>query len=154
MHERDLWLLIPICTNLFWLFASIIAGGVSFPHDGLACLMVAFLTSGVAVVGIMGFVVKDVTPTKAFLTLIGQTCILVLVYAVIYFHRLNVPNLSFPDALYYSVTTWTGLGFADLAPTREMRAVTAAQAITGYLYLGLLVSVLSSVVGRTTADQR
>lgn len=153
MHERDLWLAIPIVVNLIWLAASIIAGSVSFPHDGVGCLLVALLTSGVAVAGIFGFVVRDITPAKAFLAMMAQTCVLILIYAVIYVSRLAVPGLSFADALYYSVVTWTSLGYADLVPTEEMRVVTAVQAITGYLYLGLLVSVLSSVVAQPKPAQ-
>ena len=43
------------------------------------------------------------------------------------------------DALYFSVVTWTTLGYGDMRPLVELRLVAASEALLGYLHMGLLV---------------
>jgi hypothetical protein len=149
MNQRDLWLVIPVANNALWFVITIIVGSLtSFPLDGSGCALVAVFTSTVAIAAIGGFVVNDIGPAKTFVAMVGQTCVLILMFALVYYYRLDIEGMTYGDALYYSVLTWTSLGYADLSPSGEMRLVTAVQAITGYVYLGLLVSVLASVVGR------
>ncbi len=52
------------------------------------------------------------------------------------------------DALYFSVVTFTTLGYGDMAPHEEYRLVAAFQAIYGYLFLGALVGMLVAVFKR------
>ena len=40
---------------------------------------------------------------------------------------------SFRDSLYFSITTWTTLGYGDFAPIADMRLVTSIQAMTGLI---------------------
>jgi hypothetical protein len=148
MHERDVWVVLPIGLNLFWLCATVVMGTTSFPHDGLGCVLVALLTSAIAMFGIFGFVVHDIGPGKTFVAMLAQTIVLICLFAVLYLYRLDIERMTYADALYYSTLTWTSLGYADLSPVGDMRLVTALQAITGYVFLGLLVSVLSGVVGQ------
>lgn len=56
------------------------------------------------------------------------------------------------DALYFSVVTFTTLGYGDMAPREEYRLVAAFQAIYGYLFLGALVGMLVTVFNRRTLD--
>ena len=44
-----------------------------------------------------------------------------------------------PTALYFSIVTFTTLGYGDLQPSTHMRPVAAVQALVGYVYLGLFV---------------
>lgn len=52
------------------------------------------------------------------------------------------------DALYFSVVTFTTLGYGDMAPRKEIRLVAAFQAIYGYLLLGALVGMLVAAFNR------
>ncbi|MXY33864.1 MAG: two pore domain potassium channel family protein [Boseongicola sp. SB0676_bin_33] len=52
---------------------------------------------------------------------------------------------SWSDALYFSVVTFTTLGYGDLAPREEYRLVAAFQAIYGYVFLGAFVGTLVTV---------
>ncbi len=52
------------------------------------------------------------------------------------------------DALYFSVVTFTTLGYGDMAPREEYRLVAGFQAIYGYLFLGALVGVLVALFNR------
>lgn len=49
-------------------------------------------------------------------------------------------------ALYYSVVTFTTLGYGDFYPHGIGRALAGMQALTGYIILGLLASVAASVI--------
>lgn len=49
---------------------------------------------------------------------------------------------NFGSALYLSIITWTSVGFGDLVPTEETRAVAAIESILGYLFMAALAAVL------------
>ena len=50
---------------------------------------------------------------------------------------------------YYSIVTYTTLGFGDVTPiTTTGQMVVTAEVILGYLTLGLLVSILANKVAR------
>jgi len=49
---------------------------------------------------------------------------------------------NFGAALYLSTITWTSVGFGDLVPTKETRAVAAIESILGYLFMAGLAAVL------------
>jgi len=46
------------------------------------------------------------------------------------------------DAAYFSVVTWTTLGYGDLQPRGICRVVAASEALVGNIYLGLLIAFL------------
>ena len=142
MHQRDFWVFGPVGANLLWCVVTVFAGPPALPSDGTGCALLALFVSGVAMLGIFGFVVHDIGPAKSFAVMLGQTAILIVLFAQLYMLRLH---MSFWDGLYISVSTWTSLGYAELRPEGEMRIVTAVQAITGYVFLGLLISLLSNV---------
>ena len=52
------------------------------------------------------------------------------------------------DALYFSVVTFTTLGYGDMAPREEYRLVAAVQAIYGYLSLGALTGMAVALFNR------
>lgn len=43
--------------------------------------------------------------------------------------------------LYFSVVTWTNLGYGDLQPLPTIRWVAALESIFGYVFMGILVSL-------------
>lgn len=46
------------------------------------------------------------------------------------------------DALYFSIVTWTTLGYGDLRPVEGLRLVAATEALLGYLHMGLLIPLV------------
>jgi hypothetical protein len=56
------------------------------------------------------------------------------------------------DCLYFSVVTWTTLGYGDFRPTPNLRYYAALESIYGYLYMAVLVATLLSVL-RTKRDK-
>ncbi len=64
------------------------------------------------------------------------------------FHSLHL-SWSFWTALYYSVITFTTLGFGDITPTTGLAAfVVALEVIAGYIMLGGLVALIASRMAR------
>jgi voltage-gated potassium channel Kch len=47
------------------------------------------------------------------------------------------------DCLYFSVVTFTTLGYGDFIPPPELRLVAAAEAFAGYLSLALVIAVFA-----------
>ena len=55
---------------------------------------------------------------------------------------------SFEEALYYSLTTYTTLGFGDIIPPVGWRILTGASSLNGLLQLGLSAAVLVDATHR------
>ncbi|HUU20325.1 MAG TPA: ion channel [Sedimentisphaerales bacterium] len=46
------------------------------------------------------------------------------------------------NSLYFSIVTWTTLGYGDFSPVACLRFVAALEAVMGYIYMALLVGLL------------
>ncbi|AHF80429.1 Hypothetical protein TES1_1045 [Thermococcus paralvinellae] len=55
----------------------------------------------------------------------------------------NAPISSFWDALYYSLVTFTTLGYGDMHPTGWLKALSAIEALTGAVFMALIVAVIA-----------
>lgn len=84
---------------------------------------------------------------------VGEVASLLLAFAAIH-RRIGIINTTLPDSpvvhdfwagLYLSVVTFTTLGYGDFLPRGIGRALAGMQALTGYIVLGLLASVVASV---------
>jgi len=74
--------------------------------------------------------------------------IIITIFAVIYWRYGLVQNgenleVTFLTSLYFSITTWTTLGYGDFAPVERIRHITSVQAILGYVSLGILITLAS-----------
>jgi len=50
---------------------------------------------------------------------------------------------EFKDAFYFSIVTWTTLGYGDMHPTQETRLIAAMEGLLGYLYIAVLLALYS-----------
>lgn len=50
------------------------------------------------------------------------------------------------DSLYFSITTFTTLGYGDFSPLPENRLMAGGEALLGYIMLGVFVSILFSLI--------
>ncbi len=123
-----------------------------------AGLFVSLLISRVrAILGGTAHLLRDAAVAAAELAL------LVVGFAAVY-QRLGIvddtgagPRIthSFTDSLYYSVATFTTLGYGDFYPVGVGRAIAGLEALTGYVVLGLLASTAASAISpRTEAGWR
>lgn len=93
------------------------------------------------------------------------SALLALVFAVIYYSMYlnmspapfkinNLPSsgsdpLTFLSILYYSVVTFTTLGFGDIVPTHPIAAIfVMVEVIIGYVMLGGLISIFATLLAR------
>ncbi|GAA6136814.1 hypothetical protein NBRC116583_05610 [Arenicella sp. 4NH20-0111] len=75
----------------------------------------------------------------------------VAIFAVIYWRYGLLANgehidISILESIYFSITTWTTLGYGDFAPIPRIRHITSIQAIMGYVGLGLWVGLMSGYI--------
>lgn len=71
----------------------------------------------------------------------------IFIFAYLYYQKGvlvsgNAVKISFFDSIYFSITTWTTLGYGDFAPLPELRLVTSLEAINGYFSSGLFIGFI------------
>ena len=77
-----------------------------------------------------------------------------ILFALIYFWlgptQIKVDHLPFSlkTMIYYSVVTFTTLGFGDIKPATESAMVVMLEVILGYVMLGGLISIFANKVAR------
>ena len=120
---------------------------VLFPFQALILLIFAMNEIGVR--------------RKFFLVLVGLIAVVLsfgFVYQDIGVHQLEsreARTLSYSDALYFSVVTFTTLGYGDFSPKPEYRMLSALQALLGYVFLGLMVGIALNLGNkRTDVDEK
>ena len=65
------------------------------------------------------------------------------------FSKTEQPWPGFPAYLYYSVVTFTTLGFGDIVPlTNGARLAVGAEVVCGYVMLGGLISIFANKLAR------
>jgi Ion channel len=81
------------------------------------------------------------------LTLIAMTCNWILLYALIYryFGLIDgaVKTQDPTTCLYFSIVTWTTLGYGDIRPSIEARLWAASEALVGNLWMAIFIGVLA-----------
>jgi|GEM_PF-2677735 len=55
---------------------------------------------------------------------------------------IEVVIYDFFPSLYFSIVTWTTLGYGDYQPIKEFQLVAAAEALMGYVYMALKIGLL------------
>jgi hypothetical protein len=54
----------------------------------------------------------------------------------------DVISHNFSDCLYFSMVTWTTLGYGDFSTTKGARFFAASEALLGYIYMAALIGVI------------
>lgn len=107
--------------------------------------LIALATTGLLVASDIG-----VLTAFGFLTL--QAIMMVATTSAIFsgygFIHPDEAVLTSSDSLYFSIVTWTTLGYGDFQPKPALRLLAAMQAVYGYLFLGLIVGSVSSLIGK------
>lgn len=88
----------------------------------------------------------------------GWSCVFAILYAFVYSFlgrsHFFVANMrySYITALYYSIVTFTTLGFGDIAPRTDLAAlIVCTEVILGYMMLGGLISIFSGKLSRRSS---
>lgn len=124
----------PAFIDLVWPAYAVAVGGVAAAAAGLAAFM------GRALPG-----------TVALSAVCGQAAALIVLFAGIYrASGLRSPDVTVgtAEALYFSIVTWTTLGYGDFQPLPDFRLLAAFQALVGYVFLGVIVGLIMMLVAR------
>ena len=147
-------LLYPLALNSATAFASLAWGNVIFPeHLWFAYFMVAS-SSVTAFSSIYFYLLVASTPGASRPTastvvtfLFGQALLLILIFAGIHAaydftttHSYDVGDKV--TAIYFSIVTWTTLGYGDFAPHKDLRLIAAIEAFVGFVFLGLIIGIV------------
>jgi uncharacterized protein YjbI with pentapeptide repeats len=86
-----------------------------------------------------------------FIWLLGFVGMFTFIYSHLLYEWFNQPNLTWFDFLYFSVITFSTLGFGDVTPkigNPHVQTWVMAHAIIGYIMLGGLISILANKLAR------
>jgi len=142
----------PIRTALALLFWGTVATGLSKlglqPSLGPFGPYLALLLSLIGLTFLLRVAIAYPT-SVTFPALCAMFGLVLIGYAYLY-QRLgiigpgDVESREFGTCLYFSVVTFTTVGYGDFRPAIGSRPVAALEAITGYVYFGLFVAFISS----------
>lgn len=121
-------------------------------------LLALALVGAVIAWEVRSILTSDVPRLRAVQTVAVGVPMLLLVFASVYVQiETSQPNsfsetLSRTDALYFTVTVFSTVGFGDIAPKSELaRIVTMSQMLTGLIVLGLVAKIVFGAVQTAVA---
>jgi uncharacterized protein YjbI with pentapeptide repeats len=76
------------------------------------------------------------------LRVVANAFCVILAYSAAYYFHGQITGRSFVDSLYFSIVTFTTLGYGDIAPHGYMRLVAASEALVGIFLSGLFIFCL------------
>lgn len=76
------------------------------------------------------------------LLIIGYFALVYKAYGIIDTSNGKEVKPNWLDAIYFSVVTWTTLGYGDFKPVNDLKVWVMVEALMGYIFMGLLVSKL------------
>ena len=121
-------------------------------------LLALALVGAVIAWEVRNILISDVPRLRAVQTVAVGVPMLLLVFASVYVQiETSQPNsfsetLSRTDALYFTVTVFSTVGFGDIVPKSELaRIVTMSQMLTGLIVLGLVAKVVFGAVQTAVA---
>lgn len=144
------------CATIAFLIAAI-TGFFAYPEIPVVFLLIGYYFSFYVIAVTIG---EDSgwhnTALKLYFLVLAVT---VFVFAAIYWRYGLISSgketdISFLNAVYFSITTWTTLGYGDFAPTPRIRHITSIQAIMGYGGLGLLITLVSGYLNNLSENRR
>lgn len=103
-----------------------------------------------------GLIVNTLSLTWVVATLVVLHILEIAVYACFYYWQGITPNLE--TAGYFSITTYTTVGYGDVVLSKEWRVFGASEALVGILMTawstGLLIAVVNAVHGKILEQWR
>lgn len=101
--------------------------------------------------GLAAFIGRALPGPATLAAVCCQVAALIVLFAGIYRASGLLPDTETVDtltALYFSIVTWTTLGYGDLKPLPDFRLLAAFQAMVGYVFLGVIVGLIMMLVAR------
>jgi len=138
--------ILALTTNVVLAAAVTVFAPQLFAHNPLLCMTVAMIGCGAALGTLFRFAANGALLVITFWTLIGHGAALIVLFAGIYhgfglLHPGPPGPVSIADSLYFSIVTWTTLGYGDFTPPADIRLIAALQALLGYAFFGIIVGL-------------
>jgi hypothetical protein len=159
--------LCPLASNMYFAWQAYFVEPAAFGKTVHDCYVTAGTAFGATLANLIGFALFGLGTKKTLFIIILQSIAVITAFAGIYQgHGLSagVVNVApetlttdehYWTSLYFSIVTWTTLGYGDFVPPADIRMVAAAEALLGYFTFGTIVGLLTSMIGaqtnRTTA---
>jgi len=90
-----------------------------------------------------------------FYDLALHASLLITLYALIYQQTgllIGTTRITEPrDFLYFSIVSWTTLGYGDIIPTSDSRMFAASEALFGYVFMGLYLALVLHTISIYTS---
>ena len=116
-----------------------------------AAILMTLFAAAAGIAFLMELAGGQIGRARALVELVISAVLLIVYFAAIYRAcGLNLPQgesaTSFWTGLYFSLVTWTTLGYGDITPPAGIRLVAATEAVLGYVFFGLTVGLVSGMI--------
>ena len=154
-----LFVVVPLMLNSIIAFGAFYYNPNEFNGQVVKCYLIVTMGLLAAGLAFVGFIVDDISPKRTLFSLITQGVALIFIFAGVYrgyglIYGGVMQSLldDWSSALYFSIVTWTTLGYGDFSPPPELRLIAAFQALVGYLFLGISVGLGTVLLSEKRAD--
>lgn len=112
----------------------------------------------VAVAPIMGATIQYRMFGRSLVILTVVLGLQIFLFAKVYYltglKEGNAVVHDFGTAMYFSVITWTTLGYGDVTPVGEARVYAAMQALIGLVFMGLYIGIITQFIQALAEDAK
>jgi Ion channel len=138
---------------------------ITVTHKSVAIILSAIVL-GIVMVSFLRFMfnmIKDVRErTTAYVVLFILTNVTSMIGLFANMYRwtgltdsaVSAEKHSFWRALYFSIVTWTTLGYGDIVPRENSRIIAAIEALSGYVVMALLIVVFQAMAQSNREEAR
>lgn len=153
----------PLLTNSYLAWAAYFDEPTAFGLTVHDCYVTATATAGATLANIIGFALFGLGTKKTLFFITLQSIAVITVFAGIYQGHglccggelkdkiINLAGDEFSTSLYFSIVTWTTLGYGDFTPPQDIRLVAGLEALLGYFTFGTIVGLLTSLINEQNA---
>lgn len=132
--------------------------------EAVSAVVLSFLFLPILVSGIVTTISMVLTDPERFGHVLRYTfafLVLTIVFFAVLYAELGVGQAEggavthdFMIGLYFSVSTFTTVGYGDFVPTPEARVVASVEALSGYVLLGLIVASAFALLSHRSSRHR
>jgi len=161
-RHRHIFLFNDIWFAIFFIFFFIVfkSHGISLFDSLIIILIAAIIIIGLFVIGTGAIATRvfEDNYLRAFSWFAIQISFIITAFSIIYSkYGLVDPNGNIAKdiytSFYFSIVTFTTLGFGDFRPTPSVRLFSALEALLGYLSLGILLFILLKAIAGKKPDK-
>jgi len=111
----------------------------------------------IMLIGFAGRIAVHEGHNRSLIVPLVYTATLVVIFARLYASigvmENSILSKDFISCLYFSMVTFTNLGYGDVTPSKDTRFIAASEGFTGYIVLAFVTAVFLSVIQRGMALQ-